>query len=100
MRAKIVILLSLNYGLSSQTGSSMVEPAYALYYIDQSVKPQSNALIKVVWAAAIVLNHQYGAWPLKSTGRHGHFLNSTCDIGLSDMQQGLKIIAKCDIAFA
>ena len=26
--------------------------------------------------------------PLKSTGRHGHFLNLTCDIGLSDMRQG------------
>ena len=23
----------------------------------------------------------YGPRPLKSTGRHGHFLKSTCDIG-------------------
>ena len=30
-----------------------------------------------------------GPRPLKSTGRHGHFLNSTCDIGISDMQQRL-----------
>ena len=33
-------------------------------------------------------------------GRHGHFLNSTCDIGLGDMRQGLKIIAGCDIAYS
>ena len=26
-----------------------------------------------------------GPRPIKSTGRHGHFLNLTCDIGLSDM---------------
>ena len=30
----------------------------------------------------------YGPWPLKSTGRHWHFLNSTCDMGLSDMRHG------------
>ena len=29
----------------------------------------------------------------------GHFLNSTCDIGLSDMRQGLKIMT-WDIAFS
>ena len=32
-----------------------------------------------------------GPRPLTSTGRHGHFLNSTCDIGHGDMQQGGKI---------
>ena len=26
----------------------------------------------------------YGPRPLKSTRRHGHFLNSTCDIGLGN----------------
>ena len=41
-------------------------------------------------------------WPLtlKSTGRHGHFLNSTCDIGFSDRQQGLKVIVTCDITYS
>ena len=42
----------------------------------------------------------YGPRPLKSTGRHGHFLNSTCDIGPSDMRQGLKIVVTWDIAFS
>ena len=32
----------------------------------------------------------YGPWPLKSTGRHGHFLKSTCDIELIDMRQGFQ----------
>ena len=32
--------------------------------------------------------HKYGPRPLKSTGRLGHFLNSTCDIELIDMRQG------------
>ena len=32
----------------------------------------------------------HGPRPLNSTGRHGHFLNSTSDISLSDMRQGLK----------
>ena len=31
----------------------------------------------------------YGPKPLKSTWRHGHFLNLTCNIGLSDMRQGV-----------
>ena len=30
----------------------------------------------------------YGPRPLKSTGRHGYFLNSTCDVELNDMRQG------------
>ena len=42
----------------------------------------------------------HGPWPLKSTGRHGHFLNSTCDIGLSDMRHRLQIIVTCDKAFS
>ena len=33
-----------------------------------------------------------GPRPLKTTGGHGHFLNSTCDMGLSDMRQVLRII--------
>ena len=44
--------------------------------------------------------NSYGPRPLKSTGRHGHFLNSTCDIGLSDMRQGLDILMTWDIAFS
>ena len=35
---------------------------------------------------------QNGPILLKSTGRHGHLLNSTCDIGLIDMYQVLKNI--------
>ena len=42
----------------------------------------------------------YGPRPLKSRGRHGHFLNSTCDIGLSDMRQGLNIIVTWATAFS
>ena len=30
-------------------------------------------------------------WPLKSKGRQGYILNSTCDIELIDMRQGFKI---------
>ena len=41
-----------------------------------------------------------GPRPLKLTGRHGHFLNSTCAIGLSDIRHGLKSIGKWDIAFS
>ena len=41
-----------------------------------------------------------GPRPLKSTGRHGQFLNSTCNIRLSDMRQGLKITMTWDIAFS
>ena len=37
------------------------------------------------------MRHYYGPW---------YFLNSTCDIGLSNMRQGLKIIVKCDIAYS
>ena len=44
--------------------------------------------------------HCNGPRPLKSTRRHWHFLNSTCDIRLSDMQQGLKIIVTWDVAFS
>ena len=29
-----------------------------------------------------------GPRPQKSTGRHGLFVHSTCDIGLSDMRHG------------
>ena len=42
----------------------------------------------------------YGPRPLKLTGRHGHFLNLTCDIGPSDMRQGLKIVVTWDITFS
>ena len=38
----------------------------------------------------------YGPRPLKSTGRHGHLLNLTCDIGLSDLRQRLNIIVTWD----
>ena len=46
------------------------------------------------------LEAYYGPRPRKSTGRHGHFLNLTCDIGLTDMRQGLKIVVTCDIVFS
>ena len=35
-----------------------------------------------------------------NAGRHGHFLNSTCDIGPSDMRQGLQIVVTWDLAFS
>ena len=38
-----------------------------------------------------------GPKPLKSTWRHGQF---ECDMGLSDMRQGLRIIVTWDIAFS
>ena len=37
-----------------------------------------------------------GPRPLKSTGRHGHFLNSTCDIEPIDMRQGHFLNLTCD----
>ena len=40
---------------------------------------------------------EYGPRLLKSTGRQGH---TTCDIGPSDMRQGLKIVVTWDIAFS
>ena len=46
---------------------------------------------------ALPIGQGDGPIPLKSTGRHGHFLNSTCDTRLSDMRQGLKIIVTWDI---
>ena len=42
----------------------------------------------------------YGPRPLKSTGRHGHFLNSTWDIRLSNMRQGLECIVTLDTSFS
>ena len=43
----------------------------------------------------------YGPRPLKLTGRHGHFLDSTCDIRRSDMGHvGFKIVVTWDIAFS
>ena len=49
-----------------------------------------------------------GPWPLNSTGWHGHFLNSTCDMGLysdmwykgqkcSDMGHSIFLNSTCDI---
>ena len=40
----------------------------------------------------IPLRQQNGPRPLNFTGRHDHFLNSTCDIELTDMRQGFKKI--------
>ena len=34
--------------------------------------------------------HGDGPWPLKSTGQHCLFLNSTCTIALVDMLQGFQ----------
>ena len=36
--------------------------------------------------------------PEKTTRRHGYFVNSTCNIGLSHMRHGGKNIVTCDIA--
>ena len=41
----------------------------------------------------------YGPRPLKSTGRHGYFLNSTCDIELINMRQGYFLNSTCDRDF-
>ena len=38
--------------------------------------------------------------PVKTTGRHLHFLNSTCDIGLSDIRPGQTIIVTWDLVFS
>ena len=32
----------------------------------------------------------HGPLPLYSTGRHGHFLKSTCDMELSDMRKNIR----------
>ena len=39
----------------------------------------------------------YGPGPLKSTQRHVHLINSTCVIGLSDVQQRPTSIVTWDI---
>ena len=38
-----------------------------------------------------------GPLPLKLTGRHPHFSNSTCNIGPSDMRQGSQNIVTWEI---
>ena len=43
---------------------------------------------------------RYGPRPLKSTGRHWHFLNATSDIGPWNMRHGGKTIGTRDIAFS
>ena len=47
-----------------------------------------NLIYPSIWAffPTVDLDIENGPLPLQSTGRHVHFLNSACDIELSDMR--------------